>query len=1348
MPARRVEADLASAANVTAAAGEVTVVARSANLADAIFESRSGATINIQVPSAPAGTAAGTTRAKLRGNVRTGTGPGATAGALSVSVLAESLDLATAKMDLEGGGAISVSDADGESLADPTTETTLGSSGSVLLVTNNVTAQALGTTDADTGTESGTGGAINIQGFSATATVTPTVKTIVGSGARIEAGGTITIAAAHNEVPAGGFDGSFVAGNVDLSNGINGNRIVFSVAHDFATGNVVRYDARGNFPVGGLESGRTYGVIVPTGDTTAVQLGAVFTGTVDLALDEIDFGAGNPHRLETGDHVFYFVQGGSAIGGLTSGGRYDVIRISDTRLRLVDPANARTPVSVNAGAVDNAGDRINASHTFQNGDAVTYTAPAAVATFASTAVNVKVVAGDPTRLAITDPDGDGEGPVIDEENEAIFVARPDGDGNFTPHGITTGTALHYSVTGGLAIGGLMHNTVYFAIALNDGQIRLATEFCFAVGTCIDDKGTPDPSDDEVIPQQFINLTPNKTTAGAAAVHTFRNPNNLPIQGLTDGDFYLVTGVVPGTSFQLASKFGGGPIGLENGGLTGGPHLFKVEHRNLTSGGSGAPKFVVDLTLASSGTHRLVGTGASVSGTTSGNREVEASSTGDGGAAIDVRNGNATAESKPDVDVVVGGSSGSETRLTAASITVRTNAIGSARSSSSTAGGGAISLGDADSTATTRVRSTVEIGANARLTATGAITVVSRSDVRANAVAEAEADAAITDADARSVANLDYDTDTIVAGTLTAGGAVVIDARTVVDGVVHADASSDSAFGAANANESDPNGVRVGKDTGANTRVTLEPSARITGDTAAVQALVESVSGVATAHTDADAGGADSDAEGNVDVRGLTEVLLRSGSEVFGNQSVFLRAAYENVSVLGKPRATCSCGAADTDARANVNIDSTAQVTGQVNAIVKTAELDVEANQVITLYDRAPSRNGAFVDIGGNSRNGDAQARRQIFWAAYVIMLGEPNPEVEIDATGKITKLVNAEVRDDLGIVYGLGATIPVGREIVVQDLIYDEPANARFSANALPVDLDCFNVLGLEICAHTPDGEIWGNAGTFEFQDTWDFVHITNRSDRRLRTNVIDVVNTHTEPVILISVDKVHENGDDPFPTDLSRGYARGDLRLRHRAHVPADAGRDPEPAAVRRHARARHRPRRLDREPDRADVRGERQRQHPRRLRRGRRADPDERARAGRRPRDDRRADTRRGGRSTVELVQWRDTDDLVHPIIVTAEAGQDLVLDLTANRRSEATLGAPFSVPIASLRAGDDVDVVLNDSKEGNDTDDIGFVDVTVLDPTTTTVTSPSKWSRIRPASSRSTTSPIRKRGIPLST
>ena len=40
----------------------------------------------------------------------------------------------------------------------------------------------------------------------------------------------------------------------------------------------------------------------------------------------------------------------------------------------------------------------------------------------------------------------------------------------------------------------------------------------------------------------------------------------------------------------------------------------------------------------------------------------------------------------------------------------------------------------------------------------------------------------------------------------------------------------------------------------------------------------------------------------------------------------------------------------------------------------------------------------------------------------------------------------------------------------------------------------------------TPLGEIWGNAGLFEIQHTWDYVRITNYSTRNLVTNLIDVV--------------------------------------------------------------------------------------------------------------------------------------------------------------------------------------------------------------------------------------------------
>ena len=132
-------------------------------------------------------------------------------------------------------------------------------------------------------------------------------------------------------------------------------------------------------------------------------------------------------------------------------------------------------------------------------------------------------------------------------------------------------------------------------------------------------------------------------------------------------------------------------------------------------------------------------------------------------------------------------------------------------------------------------------------------------------------------------------------------------------------------------------------------MTLEPSARITADTAAVQALVESLSGVATAHTDADAGGADSDAEGNVDVRGLTEVLARSGLAGLRQQSVLSAPRTRTSASYGKPRATCSCGAADTDARANVEhrLDRAGHRPGRTRSS-RPPNLDVEAKQVIAL----------------------------------------------------------------------------------------------------------------------------------------------------------------------------------------------------------------------------------------------------------------------------------------------------------------------------------------------------------------------------------------------------------------
>ena len=108
--------------------------------------------------------------------------------------------------------------------------------------------------------------------------------------------------------------------------------------------------------------------------------------------------------------------------------------------------------------------------------------------------------------------------------------------------------------------------------------------------------------------------------------------------------------------------------------------------------------------------------------------------------------------------------------------------------------------------------------------------------------------------------------------------------------------------------------------------------------------------------------------------------------------------------------------------------------------------------------------------------------------------------------------------------------IAAGHWIVVDDLVYDETGFIHFEPNDI-VEL-----------GSTP-GVIFGNAGEVQVKDTWDFVTITNASDRRLVTNLIDVVSSADDPLIEIAVDSI------PGPVELARQRRLAAARAR-----PADA--------------------------------------------------------------------------------------------------------------------------------------------------------------------------------------------------
>jgi hypothetical protein len=94
------------------------------------------------------------------------------------------------------------------------------------------------------------------------------------------------------------------------------------------------------------------------------------------------------------------------------------------------------------------------------------------------------------------------------------------------------------------------------------------------------------------------------------------------------------------------------------------------------------------------------------------------------------------------------------------------------------------------------------------------------------------------------------------------------------------------------------------------------------------------------------------------------------------------------------------------------------------------------------------------------------------------------------------------------------------------------------------------------------------------------------------------------------------------------------------------------------------------------------------------------------------------------VELIRFKHPDPefcggaatpCLFDFMLTADAGKDVVLDLTANRRTDEALGSALTVTIAHINAGDDVDVVVNDSKNGNDAGTRVLVTVNMYNPAT---------------------------------
>ncbi|MGH3368747.1 MAG: beta strand repeat-containing protein, partial [Nocardioidaceae bacterium] len=740
---------------VSSPAGTFTISATATNSTVATAGTVTGGVVAVDV-SQPTATASGRTRAQLFGDVRTGSGPAATAGATTVSVLASGTDTASASLRSVGGGVVRIGSAASSAVVGSLVDVVVGrTGGSTVIASDDIVVKALGTTDADSKTHSAGGGAVNISGFTSSASANPIVTTTLNSGTLLRAADQVTVAAAHNELQQVMSDGTFDAGAAvdDVA-----DTITFVNPHGLVTGSQVVYDAKGFANLGTyVTTGRSYTVIVPEGSTRTVLLGAAFDGSsYDADGDMIVFPGA--HNLRTDDMVVYHLgAGATATAGLVDGRSYRVRVVDSARIRLLDITDTALMAAFNAplsvAATSISATHVNVANSFYNGAAVTYYAPPPVATFGSALVDAKTTTLNGNLV----PERSGDS-IVPQDNNRIYLAQ---------HGLNTGDAVVYraadparrltSAGVSLTQGGL-----FWVYRNNADQIQLATSYCNAVGPDDDACDLPDGGDAGTEPDPHPRVLMPLESVGETQ-HTLTRYQDQPLTDLVSGRTYFVVGRDPSTGFfRLAESAGGAGLQLDTLGLTGGQHRFVVEGMNLTStAGTGQQRLVLDIAPRSGVQQLVLGGLANLITAPTGDRVVTASSSGGGGGAINVTSATATAKNTPTVRVDVSAT------VAGRDIAVTSNNVALVNASATNGGGGLISVGDADAFSYVNGSSKVNILSGAQLTGTFSVVIDGRSDLTASSAAETDSVGLGSGVDTDTAATLNYETVVTVDGTVTA-----------------------------------------------------------------------------------------------------------------------------------------------------------------------------------------------------------------------------------------------------------------------------------------------------------------------------------------------------------------------------------------------------------------------------------------------------------------------------------------------------------------------------------------------------------------------------------------------------
>jgi len=1042
-----VESSVGSGASIDAASG-LFISAASLNIASATGDGFVlGAIVGLGGVDTEA-TASGRTEARLDDGVRVRGG--------GLTIDASTFNNAVASSAAAGGGIISGSSVDALVTVAPVVRAFIGNgadvnvAGSVLIRTNVET-------DADAPVTGTSGGAIDVGDSSAEVLLTPQVDTFIGNDARIVASDEIRIEARHGDAVSVS-DGSFVPSSAVFI----ADDVILIGNHGLLDGSAVTYYAQGNTPVGGLTDSREYKVVRV--DENAVMLGSAFdAATVDGARDLIVFAGG--HAFQTGDRIVYHTGGNSALPGLVDGTTYFVRRIDDATIKLstsLAQAIALMPV-FDPTLVDNAGDRIvRNGHGFADGQAVTYRAPAAKG-FSAGLVDVVIGPG-----GTLEPDAGAE---------TIYIEN---------HGFSTGDRITYR-TDGAAIGGLANGGEYFVIRVNANLVKLAA------------------SADDANDGDALVLDPAGVPGNVA--HSIARSSERPIAGLVDGQTYYVLGV-DANSFRLALTPGGSAIDIDATGVTG-PHTLGTEGVDIAPA-SGRHIVAVDLTSAPGGTHRLSGAGGALGliDAPSGDGIATASARGSGGGFIGIKGTDARVMS----DVVVNTFVGDRAALDAGGDIIFTSFSASNGSTiAKNRQGGVLAIGVGEATADVYNTHRGTIGTNASIVTDRDFKFTLESSNLADTFADSAGGGVIEIANSDADSILRHETElTVGEGAFVSAARGVALTATSGSRVTATASSNGGGFGV----DSDGDGVArilgLLDDDPTLTRVRFAAGSRVEALDIDVDTHV-SVVGEARGTGEGGGFGTNNDGHATVEARSHSEILLQSGSSLFGEDSLEMRAQHPVIDTYTKSRGDSTSFFGDSDASSRNDQITSSRVVGEPSALLTTSNLVVQTFSFVHSYTNIASKDGGLIDIGNESSDGDYLPERLIDFNSDIVLLGQ-RPELIVDSAGNVTAR---------NITFTNNAT-----EVIVHDIGY-LPGTAAFEANII----DDFG--------NTLESLIQGDQTLLDVRETLRRINITNFSAKDLVLNQIDPVNRGLRPTVTIMVEQV------PFEFDVTHSFAPTLLDIR-----------------------------------------------------------------------------------------------------------------------------------------------------------------------------------------------------------